>query len=135
MREIAKEFGDAQLVRYICDRPGCGKPITLCWTGGAKGGPEREYCSKQCYREAERMGWPAPEPASGGRGKKPEPTRRSERERRRTTIRVFRASFLKKERREPSVTEVESELEALGIAGSRRTIWKDLEDVRNPGKG
>jgi len=48
---IAKEFGNASIVRHICDRPGCGKPVTLNWKGR-----NGEYCSNKCLKLAERQG-------------------------------------------------------------------------------
>jgi len=49
VKDIAKEFGDANLVRHICDRPGCGKPVTLLWKGR-----DGEYCSNNCLKLSER---------------------------------------------------------------------------------
>jgi len=47
---ISKEFGDATIVRHICDRKGCGKPVTLGWKGR-----DGEYCSNACLKQAERV--------------------------------------------------------------------------------
>jgi hypothetical protein len=46
---ITKEFGDATIVRHVCDRKGCGKPVTLGWKGR-----DGEYCSNTCFKLAER---------------------------------------------------------------------------------
>lgn len=42
---ISKEFGDAAIVRHVCDRKGCGKPVTLGWKGR-----DGEYCSNECLK-------------------------------------------------------------------------------------
>jgi hypothetical protein len=49
--KIAREFGDAAVVRHVCDRQGCGKPVTLIWKGR-----DGEYCSNGCLKAAEREG-------------------------------------------------------------------------------
>lgn len=45
---IAQEFGSAAIVRHLCDRVECGKPVTLGWKGR-----QGEYCSNNCLKLAE----------------------------------------------------------------------------------
>jgi len=45
VEEIAREFGEAGLVRHVCDRPGCGNPVTLIWSAP---GVQGEFCSNAC---------------------------------------------------------------------------------------
>jgi hypothetical protein len=53
---VLNEFGDATIVRHICDRKGCGKPITLIWKGR-----DGEYCSFECKEKTERVTKEMPE--------------------------------------------------------------------------
>lgn len=48
--KIARAFGDAAVVRHVCDRDGCGKPVTLIWKGR-----DGEFCSNTCLKLAEKQ--------------------------------------------------------------------------------
>ena len=48
---IAKEFGSAAVLRHLCDRDQCRKPVTLGWKGR-----DGEYCSNKCFKLAEKEG-------------------------------------------------------------------------------
>jgi hypothetical protein len=48
--QIAKEFGDAGVVRKLCDNPACRRVVTLAWKGR-----HGEYCSNDCLKR-EKLG-------------------------------------------------------------------------------
>jgi hypothetical protein len=142
MRRPALDFGNSGVVRFYCDA--CSKPITLCYMGS-----NGEYCSRACLersdakrslesvdtryasKEVTSNGSKSPKVTVSGKVTESAPsTRLKRRIARRKLMKVIRSEMVSSLGREPSISEMQRELEKRGQRASHRTVWKDLTRLR-----